>query len=181
MSPRKMFLLPCLALTVLASRADGQGSCQVQGFSATPCTAGGDATNSIGVSIPSLTSVTLSVTQVTIPTSTLATFQAGFSSAGSFGYLVRSNVNWAVSISGGAATWTASPISAWQSKPVSDLQWATNVGGPYVDLSESSAALGSGVPTGGTAITVYLRAKLAWSNDSAGSYSIPVVVTVTAP
>lgn len=170
-----------VAACCLPSVGAAQGTCQVNGFNATGCIAGGDAANSITFTITSAARLTLSTSVVTLPAPTDVSFNAGLSGAASVGYIIRANAPWALSIVSSAASWTATPFSARQDKPVGDLQWATTAGGSYADLTTTPVSVSSGPATAGTTLAVWFRTKLGWTLDSPGSYEIPVALVITAP
>lgn len=120
-------------------------------------------------------------TTVALPQADIPAFQSGFGTPQPVAITVQSNSAWSLGVNGGAAFWTATPGSARQTKPVGDLQWATAAGGPYADLTQTLATIASGAPTGTGAVTLYLRGRYTWAVDSPGAYSVPLVVTLTAP
>lgn len=156
-----------------------QGSCQVQAWGT--CTVGGDATHSISVTITSVGAVQLAGGTVALPTPDHLAYTAGFSGIGSVAYSIKANDPWTIVISGASAFWTATPGSARQDKPVSDLQFATSASGPFADLSTGQVTLSSGAATAGSILTLYLRSKLSYALDNVGDYTLQVTLTITAP
>lgn len=166
-------------LVAAALPAGAQGTCQANNENS--CTINGNATRSItvGISVAARLSTTLST--VVLPAPSVSSFDAGFGTAVSVPFSVRSNTSWAVTIRATSALWAATPVSARQNKPASDLQWGLAPGGPFVDMTTTAVALASGAATGTGSISLYLRAKFAWTLDRAGAYTIPVQLVITAP
>lgn len=156
-----------------------QGSCQVQGWAS--CTLGGDATHSISVTITSVAAMQLAGGTISLPTPDHLAYQAGFSGTGSVSYSIKANDPWTITISGASSFWTATPPSARQDKPISDLQFATAPAGPWVDLATGQVTLASGAASAGTVLSLYLRSKLSYAADNVGDYSVQVNLTITAP
>ena len=120
-------------------------------------------------------------TSLSLPQADIPAFQSCFGNPELVSLAVQSNSPWSLGVQGGAAVWAAVPGSARQDKPVSDLQWATTPGGPYTDLTEALATAETGLPTGNGVVTLHLRSRYTWSLDRPGSYTIPLVVVLTAP
>ncbi|WKW11962.1 hypothetical protein Strain138_001233 [Pseudogemmatithrix spongiicola] len=145
------------------------------------CTVTGNATRSVTVGVGYVARLILSTSTVTIPTPDIAQFDASVTGNGSFSFIVRANTPWQVSIRSTATTWTAAPLSARQTKPAGDLQWSLSAVSGFTNMTTSFAAVSSGTATAGSSVTVYLRAALAWTLETAGTYSLPLEVTVTSP
>jgi len=71
-------------------------------------------------------------------------------------------------------------------KPISDLAWATSAGGSYSAITASDANFTSGASaSNGAAAQAFFRTS--WTNDftsasnAPGTYSLPIVFTLTAP
>lgn len=179
-SPFWMGALALVAVALSAPRAaDAQLTCTVS--NAANCVVGGTAASAITVTVTEASRVTLSSSSVSLPAPNEVSYNNGFGSPGSVQFQVRSNTNWSVAVSSPATFWSSSPVSARADKPVSDLQWSLNSGGPYTDMAAGLATIATGTATGGNTQTLYLRSKYSWAQDLPGSYSIAVQVTLTAP
>lgn len=167
------------ALLTAGASAHAQGSCQVQGWAS--CTLGGDATHSISVTITSVAAMQLANGTVTLPTPDHLAYSAGFTGTGSVAYSIKANNPWTITIAGATAFWGATPGTARQNKPVSDLQFATAPAGPFADLSTTQATLATGAASAGSFLTLYLRSKLSYALDNVGAYTMQVNLVITAP
>lgn len=168
-----------LALLLLSPRfAAGQGTCQVNNQNSCILTG---ASYAISVTVTAAIRLTTASSTVTIPAPNDASYDAGSTTGVALAYQIRSNTNWTVSISSSAATWTASPASARQDKPQTDLQWSTALAGTYTDVTGTPTNVDTGVATAGSFRNVFLRSKLSWALDRDGTYQIPVVLSITAP
>lgn len=178
---RATFAGPLLFAALLGASvpAAAQGSCQLNGWAS--CTVGGDATHSITVTITSVAAMQLAGGTVALPTPDHLAYSAGFSGTGSVSYSIKANDPWTITISGASAFWTATPVSARQNKPISDLQFATAPAGPWADLATGQVTLASGAASAGTILSLYLRSKLSYAVDNVGDYSAQVNLTITAP
>lgn len=136
---------------------------------------------SITVRITRAARLVLPTTTLALPQADIPAFQSGFGAPQLVSVTVQSNSAWTMGINGGAALWTATPGTARQNKPVTDLQWGTAVGGPFTNLTTSLVTAASGAATANRVVTLYLRTRYTWALDRPGAYSLPVVVTLTAP
>ncbi len=178
MRTRAALALATLAALVAAPLA-AQGTCEVNNQAS--CVFGNDATHAISVTITVAARLTASATSLTLPSPGAASFDAGFGVPASVGLQVRANTSWSVTILALDALWAATPGTARQDKPASDLQFSVAMEGPFTDLSTLGQSVISGVATGTAAPTLYLRAKYAWAMDAAGAYTLPVQLVLTAP
>ena len=148
--------------------AIGASTCDVPGFT-------------ISITVTQASRLVISGPTVTMPNPTDVELVAGFGLPGSLAYQVRANSPWTLTVRGASATWTGTPASARQNKPVSDLQWATAPGGPFTDMTQVAANFASGTATAGSYQSLFLRPKLGFALDLAGSYSIELLLTITSP
>src|SRR6266576_1828893 len=84
-----------------------------------------------------------------------------------------------------AATWTYVGSNSGV-KPISDLSWSTSAGGAFAAITGSDATFASGASsTNGAAAQAFF--KTSWLSDftsasnAPGTYSLPIVFTLTAP
>ena len=173
---------PLLALAMSVSSgapAGGQTTCAAS----LPgnCTVGASASLTIGGVVQ--LSVSSSNTALTPPTA--ADYSAGFASTTGPTLTVWANTPWSLQLASTSAVWTAvssvAGITAWASKPASDLQWSDGASGPWQPASTTGATLASGTRTGGTAVPIFYRTRYAWAADAPGSYSLTLLVSITAP
>lgn len=168
-----------LLSSVVPSRLGAQGNCTVNRTGT--CEVGGTATFAMNLTISSVVRVSFPSSTIGLGTATAAEFAAGFGTPISVPVTVQANTGWALSISSPVSLWSAAPASARQNKPVGDLQWATAPGGPFTDLALASASVRAGGATALLTFPLYLRARYSFLLDSPGSYSLPVLFTVSAP
>lgn len=168
-----------LATAASATAAAAQGNCNVNREGA--CQVGATAAYALTVTITSVVRLSLPNSAIALGTATPTEFTAGFSTPVEVPLSIRANAGWAISIAAMSPVWSASPASAWQTKPVSDLGWGASPVGPFADMSGAPATIQSGGATGNTVIPLYLRTRYGWATDSPGSYSLPLQITITAP
>lgn len=168
------------ALGLAAPRdAHAQATCNVNNQAS--CQLGGTAATAVNITISPVIWMSLSNGAVALGTATAAQFTAGFGTPFALPITVRANIPWSVSLAALSPTWTGTPLTAWQLKPASDLEWSLAVAGPYTALAVTPATLGTGSMTAGTVIPLFLRPRYSWANDVPGSYSLPLQFTITAP
>lgn len=175
---RVVGMLGLLAL-VYGRPMQAQLTCTANGIAT--CAITPSASSAINITVTSAARVTLASSTVSLPQPNEVSYNTGFGAPGSVQFEVRSNAPWTVSISSSATLWTATPLSARQNKPRSDLQWATVLGGPYTDMTGTNANLATGTATNSSIQTLFLRSRYAWATDRPGTYSIQLQVTLTAP
>lgn len=162
-----------------AARAAAQGSCDVNNQAS--CLAGGDATHAITVTVTVAARLTVGSFTVALPGPAVASFDAGFGTAVSVPLSVWANTSWVVAVSSLDPLWTATPGSAWQSKPVTDLQWGLAAAGPFTDVTTTPVTVQTGSAVAAGSVPLHLRAKFSWLQDAPGAYELPLTVTITAP
>ena len=168
-----------LMSVLAATDAAAQGNCNVNKSGA--CQVGGTATFAMNLTISAVVRLTFPSASIALGTATSAEFAAGFGTAISVPVTVQANTGWAIAVSGPVSLWTASPVTARQNKPLGDLQWATAAGGPYSNLSGAPTAIRAGGATALTVFPLFLRSRYAFNLDFPGSYSLPLLFTITAP
>lgn len=171
--------LASLVSGLAANSAAAQGNCNVNKTGA--CQVGGTATFAMTLTISAVVRLTFPSAIIALGTATSAEFSAGFGTAISVPVTVQANTGWAIAVSGPVSLWTATPVTARQNKPIGDLQWATTAGGPYSNLSGAPASIRAGGATALTVVPLTLRSRYAFNLDFPGSYSLPVLFTITAP
>ena len=101
-------------------------------------------------------------------------------------FTIKANRSWTLKIkSVNAATWTYAGSNSGV-KPIGDLAWSTVNGGTYAAITNSDAtfASGAGATNSGVAAAFF---RTTWLSDFAdasnreGTYSLPIMFTLTAP
>ena len=101
-------------------------------------------------------------------------------------FTIKANRSWTLKIkSQNAANWTYVGSDAGV-KPIGDLAWSTAANGTLAAITAADATFTSGASsTNGTAAQAFF--KTSWANDftsasnAPGTYSLPIVFTLTAP
>jgi len=136
----------------------------------------------VTVTVPTILKLSIADTSTTVLAPTETNFDNGFQDvASAVSATVKSNKPYSLSINGGAGTWTGTG-GARANKPVGDLLWGTGPT-PSTPLTTSAAAIVALTSTGtsGATSTVNYRINWGYTNDTPGTYTIPVVYTLTAP
>jgi hypothetical protein len=138
----------------------------------------------VTVTAPSIFKLTINDTSTAVTAPVEADFDAGFQDvAGAVIATVKANRPYTLNIKGGAATWTGTG-GARANKPIGDLLWGT-VSPAATALTASDVVIGSASTTGNNgsspAATINYRILWGYTNDTPGTYSIPVVYTLTSP
>lgn len=170
-------LLAGLLLVAGAERAAAQ-SCA----GANSCT----TTMTASVTVPALVSLGLSSASLTLTPPTAADFATGYVQDNGPTITVKANRTWTLAIHTTATTnWTYTGSNAGV-KPITDLTWATTSGGTYSAMTSSAATMVTNqAKTNGANPTVFFRTL--YPNDysdarnAPGTYSLPVVFTLSAP
>jgi hypothetical protein len=172
-----------LAAMVLASAISvNQANAQCSG-NAGSC----NTTNTASVAVNALVKLGMSsaATSLTSPTADQVEVGANIADAGP-SFTIKANRSWTLNVK------TTNPIS-WTYvgsnggvKPISDLTWSNAAAGTYVGISPSDAVFTSGAgATNGAAAQAFF--KTVWAagftqpSNAPGTYSLPVVFTLSAP
>jgi len=145
------------------------------------------ATNTASVSVGALVKLGMSSLSTTLTAPDADDIDAGatLQDAGPT-FSIKANRSWSLKIkSGNATNWTYVGSNSGV-KPIGDLAWATAAGGTYTPItgSDVSFASGAAATNSGTAAAFF---RTTWSNDFAsvsnaeGTYSLPIVFTLSAP
>jgi len=169
------------ALLAIASPvvARGQGTCEVNNQAS--CTAVASAAQSLYITITAASRLLVPVGDIVLPTPATSALATGFGVPAPVSVTVRSNTAWSVAVSSGAPFWTGTPGSARQNKPASDLQWGLSAGGAFTSLTATPVTVTSGTASSSATVPLHLRVAFNWAVDVAGSYRLPVTITLTAP
>jgi hypothetical protein len=167
-----------LGTAIGANKADAQcsgntGSC--------------NTTNTASVAVNALVKLGMggTATSLTSPTADQIEIGATLADAGPT-FTIKANRSWTLNVkTSNLANWTYVGSFAG-TKPISDLTWSNAVAGTYVGISSSDAPFLSGASaTNGLAAQAFF--KTVWAagftqpSNVPGTYSLPVVFTLSAP
>ena len=148
-----------------------------------------NTTNTASVTVGALVKLgmTSSATALTSPTADQVDAGAAIDNAGP-SFTIKANRSWTLNVKASPAIagfWDYAGSNAGL-KPISDLSWATSSGGTYSAITASDAIFTNGLTaTNGAAAQAFFRTS--WTNDftsasnAPGTYSLPIVFTLTAP
>ncbi len=179
MNATRFFLAAAVLGSVIgANQATGQcsgnaGSC--------------NTTNTASVTVNALVKLSMgtTTTSLTSPTADQVEVGAVIPDAGPT-FTIKANRSWTLNIkTTNASLWTyAGPLVG--TKPISDLTWSNAAAGTFVGIGSTDALFLSGVSaTNGTAAQAFF--KTVWAagftqpSNVPGTYSLPVVFTLSAP
>lgn len=139
-------------------------------------------TSYVTVTAPTILRLSINDTSTAVTAPVEADFDAGFQDvAGAVSATVKSNRGWTLKIKGGAATWTGTG-GARLNKPVGDLLWGTvSPAATAMTAVDANVAAPSLTGTSGATSNINYRILWGYANDTPGTYSIPVVFTLTSP
>jgi hypothetical protein len=101
-------------------------------------------------------------------------------------FTVKANRSWTLNVkTTNATSWTyAGPVTG--TKPISDLTWSNAAAGTFVGISTTDAAVTTGASaSNGASVPVFF--KTVWAagftqpSNAPGTYTLPVVFTLSAP
>ncbi|HEY8166278.1 MAG TPA: hypothetical protein VIF83_12050 [Gemmatimonadaceae bacterium] len=142
-------------------------------------------TNTASVTIGALVNLEMSSTTTTLTSPTVSDLGGSVANDGPT-FVVHANQAWTLSIkSGNAVNWTYTGSESGV-KPIGDLTWSDASNGTFAAITASDATLASGsASTDNTAAAVFFKTLYSadYSDPSVrpGSYSLPVVFTLSAP
>src|SRR2546423_1728653 len=146
-----------------------------------------NTTNTASVSVNALVKLGMNsaATTLTAPTADQVEIGANIADVGP-NFTIKANRSWTLNIkTTNPSTWTYVGSNGG-SKPVSDLTWANAVAGTYAGISSTDALFLSGASaTNGLAAQAFF--KTVWAagftqpSNAPGTYSLPVVFTLSAP
>jgi hypothetical protein len=118
---------------------------------------------------------------VSVAAATADHFATGVGPATSFLGVIQANGPWLLGISALNPTFTTVPADGSSIvKPASDAAWADG-SGVFTPLSTTVTTVTTGTATAGTLVTLSVRTAYLFQQDGPGSYSLPLVLTITAP
>jgi hypothetical protein len=176
------FVLAAMVLgtTIGASQANAQaqncssivGSCNL--------------TNTASVSVGALVKLGMSTTNtaLTAPTADNIDLGAVIADVGPT-FTIKANRSWTLKIkSQNATNWTYAGGNGGV-KPIGDLAWATSAGGTFTPITGSDATFASAGATNSGAAAAFFQttwvADFAAASNREGTYTLPILFTLTAP
>jgi hypothetical protein len=100
-------------------------------------------------------------------------------------FTVKANRSWTLKIKSFNATTFDYVGSDAGVKPIGDLSWATTSGGTYNAITASDATVASGASSNSTTVNSFFRTSWAGGfsalSNAPGTYSLPIVFTLSAP
>ena len=147
------------------------------------CTVTSNAT----VAIPALVSLDVAgAGAITLTSPTVASLATGYVQDAGPSITVKANRTWTLSVHTTAATNWAYTGTEGGVKPIGDLTWSSTASGTYAAITNSAASVVTAqAKTNAGAPTIFFRtlysSDFSANNNSVGSYSIPIVFTLSAP
>ena len=146
-----------------------------------------NTTNTASVSVNALVKLGMSgtTTSLTSPTADQVEVGAIIADAGPT-FTIKANRSWTLNLKTTVpSTWTYVGSNGG-TKPISDLTWSNAVGGTFVGISTSDQLFLSGAAaSNGTAAQAFFKtvwaAGFAQPSNAPGTYSLPLVFTLSAP
>ena len=146
-----------------------------------------NTTNTASVTVNALVKLDMGATTTSLTSPTVNQVEVGavIADAGPT-FTIKANRSWTLNIkTTNASNWTYVG-GLGGTKPISDLTWSNAVGGTFTGMSSSDAIFLSGVgATNGTAAQAFF--KTVWAagftqpSNAPGTYSLPIVFTLSAP
>jgi hypothetical protein len=127
----------------------------------------------------------VATTSLTAPTADAVDAGTAIDDAGP-SFTIKSNRSWNLNLKSGRATYWDFNGGAGTAKSISDLTWSATSGSGYAAITATDALLKSGASaTGSGSASVYFRTLytggLADPSNAPGTYSLPIVFTLSAP
>lgn len=143
-----------------------------------------NTTNTASVTIGALVKLGMSATttSLTAPTADQVDIGAVIADVGPT-FTIKANRSWTMNIrSGNATNWT----SSGGVKPIGDLTWSNAVAGTYAAITATDAPFTSGASaSNGTPGAAFFKtnytAGFTNAANAPGTYSLPIIFTLTAP
>lgn len=144
-------------------------------------------TSTASVTVPALVDLTVAgAGNITLTSPAAADLATGYVQDAGPAITVKANRTWTLAVHTTAATnWAYTGTQAGV-KPISDLTWSSTANGTYTAISGTAASVVTNqARTNAGSPTIFFRtlysANFAMDNNAAGSYSIPLVFTLSAP
>jgi hypothetical protein len=170
-------LVIAIAAATLPLAADAQNVCTVNGIGGTPCSTSRDLQGTVRFHVR--LTVTPTLQPLGVPTAD--DYNNGFSIHAAAAIEVKANEPWEVSVRSNNGQWTESGAGARPNKPRTDLEWGPSASGPWTTMTNALGVFDTGGPTDGEFATLYFRILWSWTLDTPGTYTINVLINLTAP
>ena len=175
---RSLLAAIVLGSVVGASQADAQCSGNAGGC---------NTVNTASATVNALVKLGMSATTTALsaPTADQVDVGATLADAGPT-FTIKANRSWTLNIrTSNATNWTYVGSNSGV-KPIADLTWSKTVAGTYVAISSSDALFLSGAAaTNGTSAQAFFKtvwsAGFAQASNAPGTYSLPIVFSLSAP
>jgi len=146
-----------------------------------------NSTNTASVTVNALVKLGMSsaTTSLTSPTADQVEVGATIADAGP-SFTIKANRSWSLNVkTTNPASWTYVGSNGGN-KPISDLTWSNAVNGTFAGISPTDALVTSGAgASNGQAAQIFFRtvwaAGFTQPSNAPGTYSLPVVLTLSAP
>jgi len=172
-------LLAAMVLGTATAASQASAQCSSVGATGTCST-----TNTAQVVIPSLVKLGMGATTTSLTADDVDAGTA-IDDAGP-ALSIKSNRSWTLNLKSGRTQYWDFNGAAGTAKPISDLTWSATNGSGYAAISATDAVLGSGLSATVTgSASVYFRTQytggLAAPSNAPGTYTLPIVFTLSAP
>ena len=169
-----------IVLGVLVASSPARAQCSATGA---PASCG--VPGSVSLTAGRVVRLQMSAGSTPLSPPSTADFDAGFNATTGPTLTVSANAPWTLHVRSSATFWTATNTSpgapARTTKPAGDLRWSTASNGAFSALTTSDANLVTGAATAANATTLYFQTLYDWALDTPGTYSLSIVLTLTAP
>lgn len=133
-------------------------------------------TPTVSLTINSTQDLGIDSVNVIIPIPTVADYDGGYTQTASNTLIVKSNEGWKLNVK---ATSANLGTSGAYTKPLADFEWK-EAAGTFAAITATDAEVKTGSATAGETVVVTYRAKLSWTADIPGNYSVDLTYTLLA-
>ena len=179
----RALLIAGLSLVAAVATATAQSPCTAGNGASKSCT----VTSTITMVVGKTTRLEVGSTSLTLFNNTVSAtdYVAGSKTAGSLSFTLRANAAANVTLSAATANFGyAGSASPAPTKSVSTLQWSSNNGSSWNNMTTTGAQIATAAAaTSGTtpAQPITFRTLLGWTSDPPGTYTVTLNLTITAP
>jgi hypothetical protein len=145
-----------------------------------------NTTNTASVTVGALVKLAMSSAATTLTAPSVTDIESALSldNVGPV-FTVKANRSWNLKVKSFNATNFDYVGTDGGVKPISDLSWATTSGGSYLAVTASDVSVASGASSNSTTVNSFFRTSWAGgfsaASNAPGTYSLPIVFTLTAP
>jgi len=152
---------------------------QARAGAAQPCDEHGcTVTNTVQVHVGTVLRLAVQGATEVLATASAMTLRSGRLAGVGPTATVRSNGAWRLQVSAANEVWTPVDAGARTDKPASDLGWSTRADQGFVTVGIDPTDVARGGPTNGVELPMFYRARFASTNDTPGTYSLTVRLTL---